>query len=136
MSSPLLIDDLSEHLGNLPDWYIQILEEREKSECEVCPDDWIELILEDFDGNPITGEPYFVFTEGTQGSAISSPSPASGPFTNGSGRTTPTRLNLILGSDVVDVAYGAKTTVSLNLTDNRLASSNPMTNSFIWSIRP
>lgn len=125
MSSPLLIDDLSEHLGNLPDWYIQILEEREKSECEVCPDDWIELILEDFDGNPITGEPYFVFTEGTQGSAISSPSPASGPFTNGSGRTTPARLNLILGSDVVDVGYGAKTTVSLNLTDDRLGEFEP-----------
>lgn len=125
MSSPLLIDDLSEHLGNLPDWYIQILEEREKSECEVCPDDWIELILEDFDGRPIAGEPYFVFTEATQGSAISSPSPGSGPFTDGSGRTTPPRLNLILGSDVVDVAYGVKTTVSLNLTDDRFGELEP-----------
>ncbi|MBK4215609.1 hypothetical protein JJJ17_06700 [Paracoccus caeni] len=125
MASPLLIDDLSEYLGNLPDWYIQILEEREKDECEVCPDDWIELILEDFDGRPITGEPYFVLTEATDGSAIASPSPASGPFTDGAGRTTPARLNLRLGADVVDVAYGAKTTVSLNLTDERFGEFEP-----------
>lgn len=118
--SYLVTDDLLDHINNLPDWYVQVLEDREKPECDVCPDDWIEITLEDFDGAPITGEPYFVFTEHTQGSAITDPTPEGGALTNGAGQTTPTRLNLSMGSEIVDIAFGPETVRTLNLTDDNL----------------
>ncbi|NSX55553.1 hypothetical protein [Parasulfitobacter algicola] len=115
--SYLITDDLTDYLGVLPDWYIQTLEDREENACDVCPDEWIEISLTDFDGVPITGEPWFVFQLGTDANAVS---PAAGeidPSLNGAGQTTPTRLPLLLGTERVDIAFGTDTMVTRNLTD-------------------
>ncbi len=118
MSEPfLMIDDLTEHLGNLPDWYVQVLEARERNACDVCPEEEIEIELVDFSGRPISGEPWFVFMENTNGSAVSAVNADVDPFLNGAGQTTPSPLILKAGSDVVDIAFGGQTPMTLNLTD-------------------
>lgn len=124
MSKPYLtIDDLTAHLPILPDWYIQVLEEREKNDCDVCPDNWIEIELVDFDGRPISGEPWFVFMENTNGSAVSPLAGEVDPNLNGGGKTTPARLVLNAAAYVVDIAFGAQTPTTLNLTDMQLGEA-------------
>lgn len=116
----LTIDDLTDYLGSLPDWYVQVLEAREQNACDVCPEDEIEIELTDFAGQPISGEPWFVFMESTNGSAVSRVNGEVDPFLNGAGQTTPSPLILNPGADVVDVAFGSETVITLNLTDDEL----------------
>lgn len=113
MAEPFLnIDDLTEHLGNLPDWYVQVLEARERNACVVCPEDEIEIELTDFSGSPISGEPWFVFMENTNGSTVSSVNLDVDPFLNGAGQTTPSPLVLNPGAHVLDIAFGGETPTS------------------------
>lgn len=121
MAEPFLtIDDLTEHLENLPDWYVQVLEDRERNACDVCPEDEIEIELTDFSGRPISGEPWFVFMENTNGSAVSTVNTGVDPFLNGAGQTTPSPLILNPGAHVLDIAFGGQTPMTLNLTDAKL----------------
>lgn len=121
MAEPFLtIDDLTEHLGSLPDWYVQVLEARERNACDVCPEDEIEIELTDFSGRPISGEPWFVFMENTNGTAVSRVNTDVDPFLNGAGQTTPSPLILNPGAHVLDIAFGGETPITLNLTDAEL----------------
>lgn len=64
-----------------------------------------------------------MFMENTNGSAVSPLAGEVDPNLNGGGKTTPARLVLNAAAYVVDIAFGAQTPTTLNLTDMQLGEA-------------
>ncbi|WP_208349236.1 hypothetical protein [Pseudaestuariivita rosea] len=115
--SYLVIDDLTDHLHTLPDWYIQVLEARETNVCDNCPENWIEIQLIDLEGQPISGEPWFVYESGTDTRALDPSVNITDQFLTSAGQTTPLRLPILPTVDVVDLVFGEQAAAENPVTD-------------------